>query len=349
MLVERRYQCKEVLLLAYQSFGVLFGDLSISPLYVYKSTFSGKLSNYQSEDVIFGALSLFFWTFTLLSLFKHVIILLNADDNGEGKAWLFDQLLNVMNEEIFLCTHSFVGMQNFLCFPIIKRQMKSFLHITVRDTQTEICSHHQSKSLPRGIKSLKTALLLLVLFSTCLVICVGFLTPAISIRSSIEGLKVRSNNLHYGVVVVIACILLVGLFVLQHCGTYRVAFMFAPIVILWTFSIAAIDLGFNRSSIDLYTGFLDSCMPFLSTTGTEAMFADLGQYTAASIRLSFYCIIYPCLVLQYMGQAAFLSKNFAAVSTSFYASIPDKLLDSSSSIISTLLNQGYQFFYLTYV
>lgn len=75
-----------MLFLAYQSFGVLFGDLSISPLYVYKNTFSGKLSNYQSEDVIFGALSLIFWTFTLLSLLKHVIILLNADDNGEGKS-----------------------------------------------------------------------------------------------------------------------------------------------------------------------------------------------------------------------------------------------------------------------
>lgn len=75
-----------MLILAYQSFGVLFGDLSISPLYVFKSTFSGNLNNYQSEDVIFGALSLIFWTLTLLSLFKHVIILLNADDNGEGKA-----------------------------------------------------------------------------------------------------------------------------------------------------------------------------------------------------------------------------------------------------------------------
>lgn len=87
--VDRSYQCKDVLILAYQSFGVLFGDLSISPLYVFKSTFSGNLNNYQSEDVIFGTLSLIFWTLTLLSLFKHVIILLNADDNGEGKAWPF--------------------------------------------------------------------------------------------------------------------------------------------------------------------------------------------------------------------------------------------------------------------
>ncbi|XVF30552.1 hypothetical protein REPUB_Repub16aG0067800 [Reevesia pubescens] len=116
-----------------------------------------------------------------------------------------------------------------------------------------------------------------------------------------------------GVVVVIACILLVGLFVLQHRSTYKVAFMFAPIVILWPFSIAAIGL-YNTikwnprvyEALSLYYVYIffrdtgrdgwisfggvvlcitNSCMPFLSNTGTEAMFADLGQYTAASIRI----------------------------------------------------------------
>ncbi|OMP06101.1 hypothetical protein COLO4_08337 [Corchorus olitorius] len=174
-------------------------------------------------------------------------------------------------------------------------------------------------------KKSKTALLLLVLFGTSLIICVGFLTPAMSIRSSVEGLKVRSSNLHYGLVVAIACMLLVGLFVLQHRGTYRVAFMFAPIVILWSLSIAAIGLYnilkwnprvyealspyyiyiyFRETGLD---GWVSLGGVLLCVTGTEAMFADLGQYTAASIR------------------AAFLSKNFNAVSTSFYASIPDSM------------------------
>lgn len=83
--VDNKRTCKQILLLAYQSFGIVFGDLSISPLYVYKSTFSGRLCNYQNEDAVFGAFSFIFWTFTLLSLFKYVIILLDADDNGEGK------------------------------------------------------------------------------------------------------------------------------------------------------------------------------------------------------------------------------------------------------------------------
>lgn len=318
-----------MLLLAYQSFGVLFGDLSISPLYVYKNTFSGKLSNYQSEDVIFGALSLIFWTFTLLSLLKHVIILLNADDNGEGGIFALYSLL---------CRHA--------KFSLLPNHQASDEELSTYYGPRYSYRNLQSSSVKKFAerrKKFKTALLLLVLCGTCLIICVGFLTPAMSIRSSVEGLKVRSNNLHYGLVVVIACILLVGLFVLQHRGTNKVAFMFAPIVILWSLSIAAIGL-YNiikwnprvyeaLSPYYIYIFFRDTGSDgwislvgvLLCITGTEAMFADLGQYTAASIRLSFCCIIYPCLVLQYMGQAAFLTKNFDALSTSFYASIPDSL------------------------
>ncbi|XWS38287.1 hypothetical protein CRYUN_Cryun19dG0118700 [Craigia yunnanensis] len=302
--VERRYQCKEVLLLAYQSFGVLFGDLSISPLYVYKTTFSGKLSNYQSEDVIFGALSLIFWTFTLLSLFKHVIILLNVDDNGEGGIFALYSLL---------CRHA--------KFSLLPNHQAADEELSTYHSPRYSYSNLQSSSVKKFAerhKKSKTALLLLVLFSTCLIICVGFLTPAMSIRSSVEGLKVRSNNLHYGVVVVIACILLVGLFVLQHHGTYYGGLHVCP----YSDFMVIVHCGHWDTGCD---GWISLVGVLLCITGTEAMFADLGQYTAASIRLSFCCIIYPCLVLQYMGQAAFLSKNFAALSTSFYASIPDSL------------------------
>lgn len=72
------------LILAYQSFGVVYGDLSTSPLYVYSSTFTGKLDKHRNEEAIFGAFSLIFWTLTLIPLLKYVFILLSADDNGEG-------------------------------------------------------------------------------------------------------------------------------------------------------------------------------------------------------------------------------------------------------------------------
>lgn len=82
--VEVRGQCK-VLVLVYQSLGMIFGDLSLSPLYVYGSTFSRRLRHYQTEDAVFGAFAVIFWTLTLISMFKYVLILLSADDNGEGK------------------------------------------------------------------------------------------------------------------------------------------------------------------------------------------------------------------------------------------------------------------------
>lgn len=78
-----------VLTLAYQSLGLVYGDLSTSPLYVYKTTFSGKLSLYEDDEEIFGVLSFIFWTFTLIALFKYVFIVMLADDNGEGTVLLF--------------------------------------------------------------------------------------------------------------------------------------------------------------------------------------------------------------------------------------------------------------------
>ncbi|KAI4326876.1 hypothetical protein L6164_019400 [Bauhinia variegata] len=84
-MVERKDQFKAVLFLAYQSLGFLFGDLSISPLYVFPNIFSGRLQHVQNEDAIFGAFSLVFWTLNLISLFKYAIIMLSTDDNGEGK------------------------------------------------------------------------------------------------------------------------------------------------------------------------------------------------------------------------------------------------------------------------
>ncbi|KAA3464200.1 potassium transporter 4-like [Gossypium australe] len=245
------------LILAYQSLGVVYGDLSTSPLYVYSSTFIGNLQDHQNEDAIFGAFSLIFWTLTLIPLLKYV-----------------------------------------------------------------------------------TALLVVVLFGASMVIGDGVLTPAISVLSSVSGLQVTEKKLASGEIVVLACVILVGLFALQHFGTRRVAFMFAPIVIIWLVSIFSIGLYniifwnpkivraispyyiikfFRETGKD---GWFSLGGILLSVTGTEAMFADLGHFTALSIRLAFAFVVYPCLVVQYMGQAAFLSRNPQKVLNSFYDSIP---------------------------
>ncbi|OVA09712.1 potassium transporter [Macleaya cordata] len=318
------------LILAYQSFGVVYGDLGTSPLYVYTSTFVGKLQNHHNENTIFGAFSLIFWTLTLIPLLKYVFILLSADDNGEGGTFALYSLL---------CRHA--------RFSLLPNQQAADEELSAYKygPSTQLASSPLKRFLEKH-KRLRTALLLVVLFGACMVIGDGVLTPAISGNNGFltllhlfsDGCCVSSAE-----VVVLACCILVGLFALQHCGTHRVAFLFAPIVIIWLMSIFAIGLYntiywnpkvlraisphyiikfFKETGKD---GWIALGGILLSITGTEAMFADLGHFTALSIRLAFAFVVYPCLVVQYMGQAAFLSKNPSSIPTSFYDSIPESI------------------------
>ncbi|TVU34678.1 hypothetical protein EJB05_16523 [Eragrostis curvula] len=322
----RKQYYMNLLLLAYQSFGVVYGDLSTSPLYVYKSTFSGKLRRYQDEETVFGVFSLIFWTFTLIPLLKYVFIVLSADDCGEGGPFALYSLL---------CRHAKLSL-----LPnqqAADEELSSYYRIgfAARSGSAPWLRRFMEKH-----KKIRTVLLLIVLCGASMVIGDGVLTPAISVLSSMSGLQVRATGLRDGSVVFLSCIVLVGLFALQHRGTQKVAFMFAPIVIIWLFSIGGIGLYnilhwnpkiyqalspyyiikfFKTTGKD---GWIALGGILLAMTGSEAMFADLGHFTSESVRVAFVTIIYPCLVLQYMGQAAFLSKNIFHMRTSFYDSIP---------------------------
>ncbi|KAG4912651.1 hypothetical protein JHK84_053106 [Glycine max] len=314
------------LLLAYQSFGVVYGDLSTSPLYVFTSTFRGKLQNHHDEETIFGTFSLIFWTLTLIPLLKYVFILLGADDNGEGGTFALYSLL---------CRHA-----KFNLLPNQQAADEELSSYKYGPSSQAVASSPLKRFLEKH-KRLRTALLIVVLFGACMVVGDGVLTPAISVLASVSGLKVTEKKLTDDELVLLACVILVGLFALQHCGTHKVAFMFAPIVIIWLVSIFSIGL-YNtiywnpkivRAISPYYIikffsktgkeGWVSLGGILLCITGTEAMFADLGHFTALSIRLAFAFVIYPCLVVQYMGQAAFLSKNLGSVANSFYDSIPD--------------------------
>ncbi|XP_010551955.1 PREDICTED: potassium transporter 4 [Tarenaya hassleriana] len=314
------------LILAYQSFGVVYGDLSTSPLYVYSSTFIGKLQKHKNEEAVFGAFSLIFWTLTLIPLLKYVLVLLSADDSGEGGTFALYSLL---------CRHA--------KFSLLPNQQAADEELSAYKYGPSMDSGNSSpfKIFLEKHKRLRTVLLVVVLFGASMVIGDGVLTPAISVLSSMSGLQATENKLTDGELLLLACVILVGLFALQHCGTHRVAFMFAPIVIIWLVSILSIGLyniiHWNPRIIGaispLYIikffritgqdGWISLGGILLSVTGTEAMFADLGHFSALSIRLAFAVVIYPCLVVQYMGQAAFLSKNLGSIPNSFYDSIPD--------------------------
>ncbi|KAF5725599.1 potassium transporter 4 [Tripterygium wilfordii] len=313
------------LLLAYQSLGVVYGDLSTSPLYVYSNTFTGKLQNHHDEDTIFGAFSLIFWTFTFIPLLKYVLIVLSADDNGEGGTFALYSLL---------CRHAKLSL-----LPNQQAADEELSAYKYGPSTQNVASSSFKRFFDKH-KKLRTALLVVVLFGACMVIGDGVFTPAMSVLSSVSGLQVAEHKLTDGEVLLLACVILVGLFALQHCGTHRVAFVFAPIVIIWLLSIFSIGLYntihwnpkivyalsphyiikfFRKTGKD---GWISLGGVLLSITGTEAMFADLGHFTALSIRLAFVFVIYPCLVVQYMGQAAFLSKNPQSIPKSFFDSIP---------------------------
>nr|GMD85289.1 potassium transporter 4-like [Ipomoea batatas] len=313
------------LLLAYQSFGVVCGDLSTSPLYVYKSIFVDKLQKHQTPDVIFGAFSLVFWTITLLPLLKYVVVVLSADDNGEGGSFALYSLL---------CRHA-----KFSLLPNQQAADEELSAYKYGSTGHSASSLSLKRFLERHKKA-RTVLLIIVLLGACMLIGDGVLTPPISVLSAISGIQDTAESLPNGAVVLITCVILVGLFALQHVGTHRVAFLFAPIVIIWLISIFAIGL-YNTivwnpnilSALSPYyivkffretgkDGWISLGGVLLSVTGTEAMFADLGHFNSFSMRLAFVFVVYPCLVVQYMGQAAFLSKNIPSISNSFYDSVP---------------------------
>eukprot|EP00250_Pteridium_aquilinum_P019265 c24371_g1_i1 orf=476-2827(-) len=317
---------KTVLTLAYQSFGVVYGDLSTSPLYVYKSTFFGSRVRLSDSDAeILGVLSFIFWTFTLIPILKYVFIVLRADDNGEGGTFALYSLL---------CRHAKIGL-----LPNQQPVDEELSTYSLEQRPTQQGSHI-IKSFIEKHQRLRMGLLIVVLLGTCMVIGDGVLTPTISVLSAVSGLKVKAKDLHEHYVVLLACVILMGLFALQHYGTHKVGFIFAPIVIAWLFCISSIGFynifkwnpGVFKALSPYYMykylkktqidGWFSLGGVLLCITGAEAMYADLGHFSQCSIKLAFTCAVYPCLIVAYMGQAAFLSRHPGDIERSFYMSIP---------------------------
>ncbi|KAI3731190.1 hypothetical protein L1987_62374 [Smallanthus sonchifolius] len=321
---------RTTLVLAYQSLGVVYGDLSISPIYVYKSTFAEDIHHSETNEEIFGVLSFVFWTLTLVPLFKYVFIVLRADDNGEGGTFALYSLI---------CRHAKVSL------------------LPNRQTADESLSTYKLKQPPKREnaskvkvllekhKTLHVALLILVLLGTCMVIGDGLLTPVISVFSAVSGLELSMSKAHHEYAVIpITCFILVCLFALQHYGSHRIGFVFAPIVLLWLLCISALGL-YNIIHWDPHVykalspyymykflkktkkrGWMSLGGILLCITGSEAMFADLGHFSYAAIQIAFTFLVYPALILGYMGQAAYLSKHHQmAYDISYYVSVPESV------------------------
>ncbi|XP_051141056.1 potassium transporter 8-like [Andrographis paniculata] len=330
----RKESWRTVLTLAYQSLGVVYGDLSTSPLYVYKSTFAEDIQHSETNEEIFGVLSFVFWTLTLIPLFKYVFIVLRADDNGEGGTFALYSLL---------CRHARVStLPNG---QLADEELFEYNKDGIASGNKGL--GFKLRSLLESHGFLQRMLLTLTLIGTCMVIGDGVLTPAISVFSAVSGLELVVSRHHQEYVQVpVACAILVFLFYLQRFGTHRIGFLFAPIVITWLFCISAIGLYnvlhwnphvYKALSPYYMYKFLNKTQErgwkslggiLLCITGSEAMFADLGHFSQLSIKIAFTCVVYPSLILAYMGQAAYLSKHHVIENDyriGFYESVPEKL------------------------
>ncbi|KAF2564041.1 hypothetical protein F2Q70_00017741 [Brassica cretica] len=338
MYKEKKFSAILLLQLSFQSLGVVYGDLGTSPLYVFYNTFPHGIKD--PEDII-GALSLIIYSLTLIPLLKYVFVVCKANDNGQGGTFALYSLL---------CRHAKVNT--------IPNQHRTDEELTTysRTTFHEQSFAAQTKRWLEKNASRKNSLLILVLVGTCMVIGDGILTPAISVLSAAGGLRVNLPHINNGVVVVVAVVILVSLFSVQHYGTDRVGWLFAPVVFLWFLFIASIGMYnvckhdpsvlkafspvyiyryFKRGGQDRWTS-LGGIM--LSITGIEALFADLSHFPVSAVQIAFTVIVFPCLLLAYSGQAAYLRKYPHHVEDAFYRSIPMECTYFSAVLFK--VNQG---------
>ncbi|XP_022733953.1 putative potassium transporter 12 isoform X7 [Durio zibethinus] len=313
------------LALAFQTLGVVYGDLGTSPLYVFSDVFSKV--QIESDVDILGALSLVMYTIALIPLAKYVFVVLKANDNGEGGTFALYSLI---------CRYAKVNM-----LPNRQPADEQISSFKLKLPTPELERALNIKETLERRSTLKILLLLLVLMGTSMVIGDGILTPAISgIMSAVSGLQGEIQGFDTTAVVVVSIVILVALFSIQQFGTSKVGFMFAPALALWFFSLGSIGIYnlvkhditvlkafnpayiyffFKKNSRDAWSA-LGGCV--LCITGAEAMFADLGHFSVRAIQIAFTCVVFPCLLFAYMGQAAYLMKYPDSSGRIFYDSVP---------------------------
>ena len=271
--------------LALAALGVVYGDIGTSPLYAMSACFTGPNIAVTPEHV-YGVLSLIFWTLVLVILLKYVVVVLNADNKGEG----------------------------------------GVLALTALVVNTERAS-------PR-----KALYGMLGILGAALFFSDGAITPAISVLSAVEGLHVAAPDAQIPILPITVAVL-VGLFVIQRHGTGSVGKVFGPVMLGWFALLALLGLRWivrepevlvaldPEFAVRLITQHQIAALAvlagvFLTVTGGEALYADMGHFGKTPIRLSWICIVMPALVLNYFGQGALLIENPAAISNPFFLMAP---------------------------
>ncbi len=266
--------------------GVVYGDIGTSPLYAFQQVFVGGHIAVTQANIL-GLLSLFFWTLAVIVSIKYVVLIMRADNHGEG------------------------GLMALLAL-----------------------ASQSVKDLPKMRRTLMT----LGVFGVALFFGDGVITPAISVLSAVEGLEIVTSAAK-PYVLPIALAVLFGLFAAQRHGTAKLGKFFGPIMVLWFLTIALTGIGpiwDNPSvlkAISPYYGFLFAFdhpqlafvtlgAVFLCVTGAEALYADMGHFGKTPIRLAWFSMVMPALIMNYFGQGALVLANPKAIENPFFIMLP---------------------------
>ncbi|HYO72681.1 MAG TPA: potassium transporter Kup [Archangium sp.] len=283
---------RRFLLSALGALGVVYGDIGTSPLYALRECFHGPHAIEPSPANVLGVLSLFFWALIIVISVKYLAFVMRADNRGEGG-------------------------------------MLALMALVMHRTRTG------------DAKPNRRVLVWMALFGAGLIYGDGIITPAVSVLSATEGLNVATTAFQ-PYVVPLTLVILVGLFFLQSHGTAGIGKIFGPVMLLWFVTIATLGVRSILGQADVLRavwpgyavefflhngvhGFLLLAVVILVITGGEALYADMGHFGRRPIRLAWFSVALPALLLNYFGQGALLLRDPSA-DNPFYQLAPPQLL-----------------------
>ncbi|HYZ48627.1 MAG TPA: potassium transporter Kup [Sphingomonas sp.] len=278
-----------LLKLAVGAIGIVFGDIGTSPLYALKESFIGHHPLTVDSLHIFGVISLMFWSLIMIVTVKYVFVIMRADNKGEGGSLALLALIN--------------------------------------------------RSTPG--KRWSSSIIMLGVFATALFYGDSIITPAISVLSAVEGLGVVDAHFDR-FILPLSIAILVGLFLLQARGTERVGRLFGPVMLLYFAVIAVLGVVnlVQRPEVlaalsphyiilffahDPVLAFLALGSVVLAVTGAEALYADMGHFGRRPISIAWLYLVFPALILNYLGQASLLMRSPEAVENPFFLLAPEQL------------------------
>jgi len=279
---------KYLLVMSVGALGVVYGDIGTSPLYAFREAFVAADGLTVDRASVMGVLSLMFWALVLIVTVKYLVFVMRADNHGEGGILALAALIQPLTKDI-------------------------------------------------GRRA-RWVLIGIGLFGTALLYGDGMITPAISVLAAVEGLEVAAPGLE-SFIVPIAVIIIVVLFAIQHRGTATIGVVFGPIMVVWFSVLIALGIGpiirepavltaLSPSHAVSFTAqnplfaFLALGAIFLVVTGSEALYADMGHFGKRPIRLGWFAMVFPALLVNYLGQGALLISQPTAVTNPFFEMAP---------------------------